>query len=287
MFDRRMAVRALAVGAAALAFAACNQMRPAFFSRGAANREDRNRQFYSPIQPIGERNLGLPQIREKLQSRTASVKSLRANLDLVAGAGRFRQQFAANLFVQPSGFLRVRGSQNQGTVFDILVRDEAVQFVIFPDRSFYQGSLNELRAQPEILAGIYPEQLIENFTVEQTLLRRMKQYPDAMLYSDRDHYIIRFEMGSGVSERYHLRHADLLVDLYERYDYEQRSSFMRFWAYQIFDGKYLLPSQFVVEVPRTGGRFSATVTEMRVNEAMPSALSQLEIPAGFTRMNPR
>jgi hypothetical protein len=287
VFDRRLAARALAVALAALAFAACNQMRPAFFSRGAASREDRNRQFLSPIQPIGERNLGLPQIREKLQSRTANVKSLRANLDLVAGAGRLRQQFAANLFVQPSGFLRVRGSQNQGTVFDILVRDEAVQFVIFPDRSFYQGTLGELRANPQILAGIYPEQLIENFTVEQTLLRRMKQFPEAMLYQDRQHYIIRFELGNGVSERYHLREADLLVDLYERYDSDQRTSSMRFWAYQIFDGKYLLPSQFVVESARSGGRFSATVTEMRVNEAMPSALAQLDIPPNFTRMNPR
>jgi hypothetical protein len=285
--DHRTAARLAALAAAALALAACNQMRPAFFMRGAASREDRNRQFVSPIEPIAERNLGLPQIREKLQARTANVKSLRANLDLVAGAGKFRQQFAANLFVQPSGFLRVRGSQNQGTVFDILVRNEAVQFVIFSDRTFYQGSLDELRANPEILAGIYPEQLIQNFAVEQTLLRRLKQYPDAMLYRDRGHYIIRFDYAGGVSERYHLRETDLLADLYERYDGEQRSSFMRFWAYQIYDGKYLLPSQFVVESPRTGGRFSATVTEMRVNESLAPALAQLEIPQNFTRMNPR
>jgi hypothetical protein len=280
-------MRPAALLLAALSLAACNQFRSSLFNRGSS-REDRNRQFVSPVEPITERNLGLPQIRAKLAERQGSVKTLIAGLELVAGGGVGKQQFQANLAVQPPGFLRVRGSQNQVTVFDILVKGEQVKFVTFPDRRYFDGTLAQLRANPEMLAGFYPEQLVENFTVEQTLLRRLNSNREQpLLYRTRGHYIVRFDNATGsASESYHLREADLLVDYYENQEGGKKTGGIRFWAYELASGKYLLPTQFVVELPG-GGRFSANVRDMRVNEAVSPTLQQLEVPAGFRPVAPR
>lgn len=283
-FPRFRIAALLALAVAALALTGCQQFRMGMMDKRAANREDRERRFSSPIAPVQQRNMGLPQILDTLQKRHANVRSVNARLDLVAGAGSGRKAFDANLAVRPGSLLRVRGTQNQISVFDILVRDQQVRFVSFPDRVFFDGSLADLRANPDLLAGLYPEQLIENFTVEQSLVRRLRGGAQPLLYSDRDHYIVRFDAG-GVSERYHLRRADLLVDRYETVAGNRTLASVRYWAYEMVDGRHLLPTQFVVE--SSDARFSATVREMRINDAVNPALSQLDVPPGFRRVGAR
>ena len=265
----------------------CNQLRMGPMGRRAAAREDAQRSFSSPIAPVEQRNMSLQDIVATLNKRQSTVRSLRANLDLTAGAGSTRQVFQGNLVVQPTGFLRVRGTRDQISVFDILVRDDKVRFVSFPDRVFFDGTLAELRANPEVMAGLYPEQLVENFTVEQSLIRKLKQHPQPMLYSDRDHYIIRLDAADGSSERWHLRQSDLLVDRYETMIGNRTIAVVRYWAYQVVDQKYLLPTQLVVESPEARTRFSVEVKEMSVNEPVNPVLNQLDVPPGFKPVGKR
>jgi hypothetical protein len=240
-------------------------------------------EFQSPLPPVGETNLGLPQIRSKLSERSGNVRTIRANLDIVVGAGgrrNPRQQFQALLFAQPPDFLRVRGNQGGMQAFDILLEKNDVQVVIAPERAYYRGTLTELRANPEILAGVYPGELIDNFVVEQTLLKRLEAYPQALLYSTRDHYEIRFSYSDGSAERYQMRKRDLLVDRYQRFFGNRAVSEIRFWGYDIYDGRFLLPSQFAVDLGG-GGAFLIRVTEMRVNEPSTPQIGQMLVPQGF------
>ena len=265
----------------------CSQLRMGPMGQRAAAREDAQRRFSSPIAPVEQRNMGLPDILATLNKRQSNVRSLRANLDLTAGAGSSRQVFQGNLVVKPTGFLRVRGTRDQISVFDILVRDDQVRFVSFPYRIYFDGSLAELRANPELMAGLYPEQLVENFTVEQSLIAKLKRHPQPMLYSDRDHYIIRLDAADGTSERWHLRQSDLLVDRYESMIGNRTNAVVRYWAYQVIDHKYLLPTQLVVESPEARTRFSVEVKEMSVNEPVNPVLNQLDVPPGFKAVGKR
>lgn len=244
---------------------------------------DRGRKFKSPLTPIGETAMSFADVNRKLIERQQQVKTLRANLDVTANAGlRGRQQFQTQLFVKLPDFMRVRGSQNAGTVFDILVNRQEVQVIVYPERRYYRGTLAQLQANPSVLGGLYPGELIDKFAVEQTLLQRIAKQPQPQFYPSADHVIVRFDLGNGVAERYHLRRSDLLTDLYERYYGQQLLSSIKYWGYDFYQGGFLLPSQFTAQ-SAGGGQFNAKVTDMRLNEPVPPQLAALAVPEGFTR----
>ena len=99
-FPRFRLAAVLALSVVALALTGCQQFRMGMMDKRAASREDRERRFSSPIAPMQQRNMGLPQIVDTLQKRHANVRGVNARLDLVAGAGTGRKAFEANLAVQ-------------------------------------------------------------------------------------------------------------------------------------------------------------------------------------------
>lgn len=247
---------------------------------------DRGRNFSSPLQAFAAASeLDVNSIRQVLSDRVAPVKTARVSFDLTAGGGlRGKQIFSVGMLVESPNFLRLRGSQNEGTMFDVLVNRQNVKILIFPERRYYSGTLKDLQANPGLLAGLNPEDLMDNYTVEQTLLARLSQNPMPEFQTTRDHYILGFAFSNGMSERYYLRKQDLLTDVYERSYNGQYFSRIRYWGYQAYAGNQLLPSQFTIELPGKGGQLAARVTQAEINAIAPPQVKTMEVPDGFERM---
>lgn len=268
----------VAVAMACLALSGC------IFDFRKGRQNNSNRQFESPLPALAQKNMGLPDIREQIAGRQTKMRSMRSNLMLTVGSGRMQQKIQTTMFVQFPNIMRVRGSLSAaGTVFDVLLNRNDVQVAIFPEKKYYRGTPEALAANPDILGGVYPNELITNFAVEQTLLARLSGDAQPMLYSDREHYIIRFDYQNGSSERYYLRKRDLLTDQYERYAGQQVASRIMYYGYKFWGegDTYLLPSAFSVEAPASGGMFTADVTGVEPNVAAPEQVFTFTVPQGF------
>jgi hypothetical protein len=269
---------ALLISVLALAaFSGCIFKKP-------ARDPDQGRQFQSPLPDIQVRNLAYPEVRELLEQRACKTGPLKANMTLTAGGGLAgRQQFQTTMFLKQPNFLRVRGSQESGTVFDVMINRDEVRAVVYPERNFYRGHRYALQTNPMVLGGIDPEVLMQNFAVEQSLVQAMQQYqPDFQV--TRDHYVLTFMKPDGATDRYTLRQADLLCDMYERLYNGNLYSNIRFYGYTPVEGRCLLPLQFTVTLPRNNTQFQASVNEVRINEEIPAQAYEVPVPQGFSHM---
>jgi hypothetical protein len=168
----------------------------------------------------------------------------------------------------------------------MLNRGEA-QVLLHPERKFYRGTQAQLQAHPEVLMGVNPQEILDLFLTERSVLRNQMrsdftQAPAFQVTPER--YILTYSFPNGTSERFSLRKSDLLVDTYERLYGQQVLSTMRFWAYELVDGRYLLPTDFTGELAQGSTTFSARVSEIRVNEPMPELMGTLTVPDGFERL---
>ncbi|MBX7247056.1 MAG: hypothetical protein K1X53_16275 [Candidatus Sumerlaeaceae bacterium] len=285
MPDRRPAHTVLKyVGMAILLF--CGLSVLSGCNRRLGKLKEPPRQFVSPLPPTNEAGLDSAAIKDRLKQRQTRIKTIRANLDVILGGiNGARQRLDVSMFSQFPGNLRVRGSQEAGTIFDVLVQGQNAQLVIFPERKYYRGSVAEMRANPDLLAGVDANKLQDLFVVERTLLDRLTRYPAAAPAETEDHYILRYGYSDGTGEQFSLRKADLLVDRYEQLQGGQVASAINYWAYTIFSGGSVLPSNFVVELTRGGGQFGATVRDIDVNINPTPQTFQISVPEGFERMS--
>lgn len=278
MADRRFLGAVLIVVIALTGLTGCIFKKP-------SRDPDRGRRFQSPLPAMQSRTLGYPEIREILERRASKVDALKANMTLTAGGGmKGKQQFQTTMFLKQPDFLRVRGSQEAGTVFDVLINSNEVRAVVYPERNYYRGPRNALQTNPMVLGGIDPEVLMQNFAVEQALVENM-QRSQPEFEATRDHYLVTFARADGGTDRYNLRKADLLVDMHERFYGGQLYSTIRYWGYTPVDGNCLIPNQFTVTLPQNNTQFVATVNEVRLNEEPPAQAREVPVPTGFNHLS--
>jgi hypothetical protein len=238
-------------------------------------------EFTSPIAPVGRYNLQAAEVVAVLQQRQRKLRTIRANLNLVLGGREAaRQRFDVSMFVQQPNRLRLRGTQEQGTVFDVLINRNDVQAVVYPERRYYRGTLDQLRRNPQVTAGIDPELFFDVLSMEQLLLSRHAAYRQLPMRRDFRHYEVRFDYSNGTSEVFRLRQQDLLIDRYERFAGRNLTAGVTFTGYQLADG-HLVPTGFIVDVPAAGGQFGASVLEVRPNAPAPETVFDLRVPEGF------
>ncbi|MCX7718559.1 MAG: DUF4292 domain-containing protein [Candidatus Sumerlaeaceae bacterium] len=238
-------------------------------------------EFTSPIAPVGRYNLQASEVVTVLKQRQRNLRTIRANLNLVLGGREAaRQRFDVSMFVQQPNRLRLRGTQEQGTVFDVLINRNDVQAVVYPERRYYRGTLDQLRRNPQVTAGIDPELFFDVLSMEQLLLSRHAAYRQLPMRRDLRHYEVRFDYSNGTSEVFRLRQQDLLIDRYERFMGRNLTAGVTFTGYQLADG-HLVPTGFIVDVPAAGGQFGASVVEARPNAPAPETVYDLRVPEGF------
>lgn len=237
-------------------------------------RADERMSFQSPLPALAERHLSLTQIARHLTTRAQQANSVRLQGELIVGAaGRRnpRQRFDLLLFAKPPDFARVRALQNGATFFDVLLRGQSLEVAVVPDRTLYRGSVAELRQYPQVLGGVDVRELLDSLFIESALLRKLWRGGEPLFYASRDHYEIRFAIPRGGEERYQLRKADLLVDRYQRFVSNRRLAEIRFWRYELVEGKYLIPTQIALE--GTGGAsVLLNAQQVSVNEPVTDAL---------------
>ena len=248
---------------------------------------DANLSFQSPLQPVPPGPATVEYIRPILAGRSRPLKSVKAEMELVAGGGRQGSQiFNTVMYIEPaSSFIRLRGSQNVGTVFDAMIRGNDVQLVLYPERRFFRGTVADLQANPALFAGVNPADLIQCFPVEQTLLAQFG-WAAPRHTGTRTHQVFAFQQASGATDTFRLRNSDLLTDLFERSYGRGAVTRIRYWGYGQF-GSTLLPTQFTIELPKTRGQLLVRVMSATVNEKPPAPMYRMEIPPGFENMGAR
>ncbi len=247
-------------------------------------------EFVSPIAPVGGSGMQLADIRQVLQDRRAQIKSAQAAMTLTIGAARSRgrQQFDATVYSRPATnsspeLLRVRGSADAGPVFDFLLNRNEVQAIVYPEKQFYRGSLIDLRSNPQLLAGVQPDDLAGAFLVERTLLQRIRENPDVPVQETPNHFIIPFQTPEGLTERFHVRKGDLLVEQIERVRGNELISSVRYFGYRVEDQNALIPTRYDITLA-TGAELSVNVAEVRFNGADPDNVGRMTVPEGFERL---
>ncbi|MCX7019763.1 MAG: hypothetical protein NTY46_12405 [Candidatus Sumerlaeota bacterium] len=238
--------------------------------------------FESPLPALQEGNLSAAQIRERIGARQPSARSLRANIGVIAGIkGAGRQQLQLLLYARLPDQIRARGSQDVGTIFDVMLRGNDARIVIFPERRYYTGGADALRNNPNLLAGMNPLDFLVDLVVDQSLSGRLSENPAPMMTSNREQYVIRFDFVDGSSEIYSVRKRDLLVSARERRVGRRVISRTDYWGYQLLDGGRVAPSRFLTTLGMTGGQAIFQVNELRLNEAPPARIFELQPPPGF------
>lgn len=284
----KMAVSFLRLAVLALAVAV---VLPGCRIRGrSVRKEPPPPEFVSPLPPVGQPGLTLADIRSALQQRRGEVRSAQAALTMTVGSvrSRGRQQFDSSLYYRPGGegssdMLRVRGSADAGPVFDFLLNRGEVQTVIYPEQKFYRGSLTDLRANPQLLAGVQPDDLADAFAVERTLLQRIRRNPETPVHETPDHYLISFGDPAGVAETFHLRKQDLLVDRIERTFNGQPASTVQYYGYRFDETGGLVPTRYDAVVA-SGAELSVEVGDVRFNASAPEGIDHISVPEGFDRL---
>lgn len=248
--------------------------------------------FQSPItEVIGGPGMTVQDIAAALQSRQADTRAILGGLSVIVGQARSRtrMQFDANMYFAPPDFLRVRGSADQGTLFDFLMRDGQAQVMLVPEKKIHQGSVAALRNNPTLMAGIQPDDLMQSFLVEQNLYRHLNSpYSGATLQATADHYNVTVSFATGIVETYSLRMTDLLVDRMERRTGRQVTGSVRFDGYAFYpdaNGKtrHLLPSRFEAQLP-SGAVATVIAEDLQPNARREEALTTMDIPAEFQQL---
>lgn len=243
--------------------------------------------FSSPIeQPVGRPGMSVQDILTVMSERRTDLRSLLGSLTLTVGAARSnsRQQFDANMYSAPPSFLRVQGSADTGTLFDFLLDEQRVQVLVNPEQTMYEGTLDRLRSNQKLMAGIQPDDLVNSFFIEQNLYRTLTQAPPAAFKEEKDHYLITIAYPTGVSERYHLRMQDLLVDRVERLAGRRNIGNVRFDSYRFLgNDKHLVPARFEAALP-SGAVATVEVNSLEPNAKREKALTVLEMPSDFRKV---
>lgn len=247
--------------------------------------------FQSPFTEfVGRPGMSLPEITEILGERQADTRSILGTLSVIVGQSRSRTrlQFDANMYFAPPEFLRVRGSADAGTLFDFLMEGNNVQVMLTPEKKIHSGTLAQLRQNPDLMAGLQPDDLMYSFLVDKNLYLNLTTKPGATIQQTPTHYIITVIYPSGLSENYHLRMGDLLVDRIERYNGRRAMGSVRFDGYGFFQAEnseisHLLPTRF--EAQSTDGNL--VIVEARTlqpNAPRNEELGIINIPPDFQQL---
>jgi hypothetical protein len=247
--------------------------------------------FQSPItEVIGRPGMTLPDIANTLKERQADTRSILGVLSIIVGEARSRMrlQFDANMYFAPPEFLRVRGAADQGTLFDFMMQGDQVQVMLVPEKKIHTGTLAGLRGNTSLMAGIQPDDLMYSFLVEQNLYRHLSSYSGATLQQTQDHYIVTVAYATGITENFHLRMNDLLVDRVERYSGRQLVGSVRYDGYGFYQKEgsrvsHLLPTRFEAQMP-SGGVATVEARSLEPNAPRNQELTILEVPPDFQRL---
>lgn len=277
---RRLSLALLWALVALMALAGCNRM-----FQGRRPR-DPDRQFVSPVGVLQiQHPMDVAQIQSVLEGRSRSERTLKARLEMTVatGFGGMRQRIDTQVFFQKPALVRARGSQESGTVFDLLLDGQDLQCVIYPERSYYRGTLAQLRNNPQILGGLEPDRLASQLMMEQTLVERFRSVGTPQVTTIPGKYVLDFRISEAAGERYYLRQADLLTDRMETYYGSEVTGAVRVWGYNYF-GSVLLPNEFTVDLGGDrGSAFSARVAEAEAGAQPPPAVRRIDVPDGFER----
>lgn len=269
------------------------------------------------VSPLPRRDQGAAFTAEllwtELRARNRGAGNLTAQLVLVAGlpAMRGRQQFDANLIYTDQGVesLRLRGSGLAGPAFDVLVAGNAVTAAVFPEKKVYRGTRADLAANPNLLGGVAPDDLLRAMRPADNLVSRYAAPTTGLADEGPDHWTIdTADAGSVI--RWRVRKADLLIDRLETAPPGQpfpaaggRGSgagragggglfggagragravlAVDYSGYQLARGSgALVPTRFDMNLPN-GAQLTVTVANPESGRGLPKDAFKLEPPAGF------
>lgn len=262
------------------------------FRRGRAVQAEPPPPFSSPItEAVGRPGMTLPDITAVLAERQADTRSILGTLSIVVGEARSntRMQFDANMYFAPPDLLRLRGTADAGTLFDFLMLNGQATVLLVPEKKAHVGTVDRLRRNPTVMAGIQPDDLMYSFLAEQNLYRSITGGAQVQLREAGDHYEILVPYPSGVSETFRLRMSDLLIDGIQRKQGRRNMGSVRFDGYAFYDvandkskkkKKHLLPTRFEAQLP-SGGVATVESRDLQPNAPRNEDLTRVDIPADF------
>ncbi len=248
--------------------------------------------FQSPITEIlGRPGMTGPEIAFAISERQADTRAILGSLSVIVGQARsrMRMQFDANMYYAPPDFLRVRGAADMGTLFDFLMRDGNATVMLVPEKRVHLGTAAALRNNPTLMGGVQPDDLVQSFMVDKNIHRILSDpMSGAMVTEERDHFVIRVNYVTGVTEIYQMRKTDLLVDQVERRVGRRSIGSVRFDGYAYYpsaNGKmmHLLPSRFEAQLP-SGAVATVIAVELQPNAQRPETLNSITIPPDFQQL---
>lgn len=272
---------------AVMALGGCN-----IFQRARRVKAEPPPPFQSPItEVIGHPGMMASEIAAALRARQSDTRSILGSLSVIVGEARSRtrMQFDANMYYAPPNFLRVRGAADAGTLFDFLMKDGYAQVMLVPEKKVHEGTVAALRANPTLMGGVQPDDLVQSFMVDQTITKILSDPASgAQVTEQGDHFVISVAYITGVTETYRMRMQDLLVDHVERRVNRRVIGTVRFDGYAIYDqenskAKHLLPSRFEAQLP-TGAVATVVGVDIQPNAKRPETLNALNIPPDFQRL---
>lgn len=248
--------------------------------------------FQSPItEIIGYPGMTAPDIAAAMKSRQADTRAILGSLSVIVGQARsrMRMQFDANMYYAPPGFLRVRGAADAGTLFDFLMRDGNATVMLVPEQRVHLGTVAALRNNPTLMGGVQPDDLLQGFMVDQNLYKILSDpMSGAQVAENRTHFVVTVNYVTGITETYHIRMTDLLVDRLERSAGRRTIGSVRFDGYAFYrqensNATHMLPSRFEAQLP-TGAVATVEAVDLQPNAKRPETLNSINIPPDFQRL---
>lgn len=286
MINRRRLLVLIFLGLAVVMLSGCD-----VFRRARRVQAEPPPPFQSPItQVIGRPGMTAADIAAAIQSRQSDTRSILGQLSIIVGEARSqtRLQFDANMYFAPPDFLRVRGAADAGTLFDFMMQGDQVQVMLVPEKKIHVGTVAALRANPKLMAGLQPDDLMYSFLVDQNLYRHLTTNPGTTVQQTADHYVITVNYATGTTEIYYLRMNDLLVDKIERNTGRRQMGSVRFDGYAFYpnpNGKstHLLPTRFEAQLP-TGAVATVEARDIQPNAPREQALTIMDVPPDFQQL---
>jgi hypothetical protein len=287
MIRRRQILLIIAILAVALVLPGCD-----IFRRARRVQAEPPPPFQSPItQVIGHPGMSAADIAAAIKPRQADTRSILGSLSVIVGEqrSRTRMQFDANMYYAPPDFLRVRGSADQGTLFDFLMRDGQAQVMLVPEKKVHSGTVAALRNNPTLMGGVQPDDLVQSFMVDHYIYRILSDPASgAVVRETQDHFAVSVAYVTGVTETYSIRMSDLLVDKIERTANQRALGSVRFDGYAFYgreDSKmrHLLPNRFEALLP-TGAVATVQAVDLQPNAKREEALTIMNVPPDFQRL---
>ncbi|MDD4278805.1 hypothetical protein GX645_03115 [Candidatus Sumerlaeota bacterium] len=245
--------------------------------------------FTTPIKPTySGMNLTLQQIAGELQKRKA-VRNLKGKFKVYTGTltGMGTQTFDVLCGLdRPRQNIRLRASQNYGTLLDVLIKDGRFEAQNFAEKTTVNGTIAQLEANPSITAGMMPVMLFDVIGVQDTLLDRFARSDiRTWLRHTPGAYRIDIVRPDRSAERFILRDSDLLITHYARYRdnlfLPNRTYFTAdYTGYRTAGKNTYVPSGFVISAFQ--GEVGVIVEEAETNITLPPAMFVMENrPEGF------